>query len=330
MKRHYCTYFDHVYLDRGLAMIRSLRKVDPVAAIVVLCLTPAVHRVLSSLAEPGVRLIRLEQFEQDNPDLFAVKETRCLRDYYFTLTPSLVCSVLQGVQPGDFVTYLDADLMFYSDPGPIYEAMVDASVGLVGHRWHWWTKRLEKYGRFNVGWVSFRNDAIGLQAARWWRERCIEWCYGCVDGDLFADQKYLDHIYARFPRVVEITHPGTNVGPWNICREALRRGPDGSIVVGDGFRLIFFHFSGLKEIRPHVWLGSLPSYLGPFSSFVRREIFQPYIGLLGRIRDEQGGLPADPPPELIVYVPPRRWRRVLGPLIRGAHRWAGHYFHVKR
>jgi len=326
MKRHYCTYFDHVYLDRGLAMIRSLRRVDPDGSISVLCLTPAVHRVLSGLGEPGVTLIVLEEFEQENPDLLAAKESRCLRDYYYTLTASLVCSVLQGARPDDVVTYLDADLMFYSDPGPIYEAMAGASVGLIGHRWHWWTRRLRKYGRFNVGWVSFRADATGTEAARWWRDRCIEWCYGCVDGDLFADQKYLDHIHARFPNVVEITHPGTNVGPWNICREDIRRAANGSIVVGSGFSLIFFHFSGLKEMSPGVWLGSLPSYLGPFSSVVRTDLYEPYIGLLGDIRKELGGLPADPPPVLSVSVPPRLWRRLLAPLIRRGHRWAGHYF----
>lgn len=328
MKRRYCTYFDHVYLDRGLAMIRSLRRVDPDGSISVLCLTSAVHRVLSGLNEPGVTLIRLEDFERENPDLLAVKETRCLRDYYFTLTGSLVCSVLRNAGPGDIVTYLDADLMFYSSPTPIYEAMNGASVGLIGHRWHWWTRRLQKYGRFNVGWVSFRADAIGTEAARWWRNSCIEWCYGCVDGDLFADQKYLDHIHARFPNVVEITHPGTNVGPWNICREEIRRTANGSIVVGDDFPLIFFHFSGLKQIRPGVWLGSLPSYLGPFSPIVRTDLYKPYIGLLGDIRKELGGLPADPPPVLSAFVPPRVWRRLLAPLIHHGHRWAGHYFHT--
>lgn len=327
MKRRYCTYFDHVYLDRGLAMIRSLRRVDPEGSISVLCLTPAVHRVLSGLGEPGVTLIPLEEFERENPDLLAAKETRCLRDYYFTLTGSLVYALLREAHPDEVVTYLDADLMFYSDPTPIHEAMMGASVGVIGHRWHWWTRRLLKYGRFNVGWVSFRADAVGMEAARWWRDRCIEWCYGCVDGDLFADQKYLDHIFARFPNVVEIAHPGTNVGPWNICRERIRRAADGSIIVGDNHALIFVHFSGLKEVGPGVWLGSLPSYFAPFSSIVRSDLYEPYIRVLGDIRKELGGLPSEPPPMLSISVRPRLWRRLLAPLMRQAHRWAGHYFH---
>ena len=43
--------------------------------------------------------------------------------------------------------------------------MANGSVGLIGHRFHWWARRLEKYGRFNVGWVSFRAgqlDKAGL------------------------------------------------------------------------------------------------------------------------------------------------------------------------
>ena len=58
----YCTFFDHRYLDRGLAMIRSLRKVDPGCRISVLCLTPACERELARLAEPGVTLTTLDAF----------------------------------------------------------------------------------------------------------------------------------------------------------------------------------------------------------------------------------------------------------------------------
>ena len=210
-------------------MIRSLRRVDPDCRISVLCLTPACERVLARLHEPGVTWTTLADFERENPDLLAIKDDRSLRDYYFTLSGCTVSSALEAAVPGDIVTYLDADLMFYSSPAPIFEAIANASIGLVGHRYHWWAKRLEKYGRFNVGWVSFRADATGLEAARWWRNSCIEWCYGCVDGDRFADQKYLDHIFRKFPNVIEVTHPGANVGPWNICRHTIVPGPAGHI-----------------------------------------------------------------------------------------------------
>ena len=323
----YCTYFDHQYLDRGLAMIRSLRRVDPDCRISVLCLTPECERVLARLHEPGVTWTTLADFERENPDLLAVKDDRSLRDYYFTLSGCTVSSALAAADPGDIVTYLDADLMFYSSPAPIFEAIANASIGLVGHRYHWWAKRLEKYGRFNVGWVSFRADATGLEAARWWRNSCIEWCYGCVDGDRFADQKYLDHIFLKFPNVTEVTHPGANVGPWNICRHTIAPGAQGTFVVDGKFPLIFFHFAGLKEIEPNVFLGSNISYLGPFSAMVRNDIYGPYVAHLKQIREEIGGIPAttSPTPEHSIGGPPSLTNRLLARIRLKASRWAGHY-----
>lgn len=324
----YCTYFDHLFLDRGLAMIRSLRRFDPGCRISVLCLTPACERVLARLDEPGVTLARLEDFERDNPDLLAVKGSRGMRDYYFTLSGCLVASALRDAEPDALVTYVDADLMFYASPAPIFEAIGTASVGLIGHRFHWWAKRLEKYGRFNVGWVSFRADATGREAAQWWRDRCIEWCHGYPDRDRFADQKYLEHIHSKFPNVTEVTHPGTNVGPWNICRHAIARAPDDAFTVAARFPLIFFHFSGLKEIAPNLFLGSHISYLGPFSRTVRDGLYEPYVALLQRIREEFGGLPAEPSPVLAEeagFGPPTAMRRLLAPVLRTVARWAGHY-----
>lgn len=316
----YCTYFDHRFLARGVAMIRSLRRVDPGCRIVVLCLTPDGERGLAR--ETGIEAIRLADFERDHPDLLAIKDTRSLRDYYFTLSGCLVAAMLRRAAPDGIVTYVDADLFFYSSPAPLFEAMAGASVGLVGHRHHWWTKRLEKYGRLNVGWVSFRNDPVGWMAAHWWRERCIEWCYGYVDGERFADQKYLDGMIAAFPRVVEIAHPGANLGPWNICRHSVAASADGRFVVDGGHPLIFFHYSGLTRLDADLYLCSNVSYLGPFTPTVRRRLYAPYLGELERIRRELG-LPDEVEPD--ERGEPRLRRRLLAPVLRLAGRLAGHY-----
>lgn len=318
----YCTYFDHRFLERGLAMIRSLRRVDPGCRIAVLCLTEICARAMARLGEPGVTLLRLDDFERDNPDLLAIKETRALRDYYFTLSGCLVASELRQVPAGEVLAYVDADLFFYASPEPLLAAMANASVGLVGHRHHWWTKRLEKYGRFNVGWVGFRADATGREAAEWWRARCIEWCYCDLSSDRFADQKYLDHMFKKFPRVVEIGHPGANLGPWNICRHALVAGPDGHFVVDRAFPLIFFHYSGLTRVSDDTYLCSNVSYLGPFSRTVRKGLYAPYLAGLKRIREELA-LPQEREPD--ERGPIRLRRRLAAPFLRVASRLAGHY-----
>ena len=231
--------------------------------------------MLAAAAEPGVTLVRLEDFERENPDVLAIKDTRSLRDYYFTLSGCLSAWMLRQAKRQEVLTYVDADLYFYASPAPLFAAMENASVGLVGHRHHWWTKRLEKFGRFNVGWVSFRSDPIGWLAANWWRERCIDWCYGIADGDRFADQKYLDHMFAKFPKVIEIAHPGANIGPWNVSRHKISRDAGESFVVDGGFPLIFVHYSGVSKAGRGFYQCSNVSYLGPFPRLVRKGLYAP-------------------------------------------------------
>lgn len=306
-------------------MLRSLHAVDPDCRVTIVCLTASCQQALARLQEPGVTLIRLADFESRNPDLLALKEVRSQRDYYLAFASFLIASELGEAEPGEVVTYLDADMLFYSSPAPIFRAMENASVGLIGHRHHWWTRRLEKYGRLNVGWVSMRCDEVGREVAHWWRARCIEWCFADVDveGDRFAEQKYLDHMLRKFPRIVEITHPGANLGPWNIRRHSIRRDGTNGFAIDGKFPLIFVHYSGIRETRPNVFLCSNMSYLAPFSRTVRDDLYRPYLRLLRSIREELGGLPKEDTYDLRGSLPARRVR--IAWLFRIAGLAARHY-----
>src|SRR5436305_5354001 len=86
-KRVYCTYFDHNYLSRGLALYHSLQRHAPGARFWVLCLSETCHRILVSLDLPGLLAVRLEDFEAADPELAATKSTRSIVEYYFTCSP---------------------------------------------------------------------------------------------------------------------------------------------------------------------------------------------------------------------------------------------------
>ena len=62
-------------------------------------------------------------FEDNNKSLQKVKSDRSRIEYYFTCTPSLPLYILKNYPEVDIITYLDADLFFFSNPAPIYNEL---------------------------------------------------------------------------------------------------------------------------------------------------------------------------------------------------------------
>lgn len=282
MKRYFCTYFDHRYLVRGLAMYQSLMRHCPDARLWVLCLSSECYQALSKLALAGISLIHLEEFERGDAALVTAKGNRSIIEYYFTCTPSLPLYLLKHNTDIDVITYLDSDLYFYSDPEPLFHEMGDRSIAIIGHRFppqHGW---MEANGLFNVGWLSFRNNEIGLESLNWWRERCLEWCHDYIEGDKFADQKYLDRFPELFTSVKIIAHKGANLAAWNLGNYKLH--VRGSNLWVDDQPVLFYHFQGLRKIAPGVidpcvqWYGLRVSWL------MERALYRPYIRSLRAAR----------------------------------------------
>lgn len=273
--RYYCTYFDYRYAAQGLALYHSLRQHSSDSQLWVLCLDEVVRHALTQLALPGLTPIALTDLESADPDLLTAKADRSLVEYYFTLTPALVLFLLQQIGEGELLTYLDADLFFFAEPEPLFEELGANSIAIIAHHFPPHLRHLESHGIYNVGWLTFRRDAVGLACLSWWRERCLEWCYDRVEDGRFADQKYLDDWPTRFAGVVVVRHPGANVGPWNLAQATLERQADRIYV--NQQPLVFFHFHGLKSITSALSDTHLRNFQSRLTSFQRRCLYQPYL-----------------------------------------------------
>lgn len=269
-------------------MIRSLKKWDPAAVVWVLCLSDQCYRALFELREPAVNLLRIGDLERAFPGLAETRTNRTTIEFYFTCTPSLIRFVLDRVRDRDVVTYVDGDLYFFSSPQPLFDELGDNSVSIIPHRFPKQLQHLEKYGLYNVGWMSFRNDPRGRTVVTWWQDRCNEWCYDVLDGDRFADQKYLDRIATDFAGVVILTHPGANLAPWNLGRHALSRLDDG-LMVDRKWPLIFFHFHGLRRVGRRIYIPGHFRYGAPFDRLIRGGLYRPYIRHMEAIDEETAG-----------------------------------------
>jgi hypothetical protein len=284
----FCTLFDRNYLFKGLALHESLLAFAPDFTLHVLCMDDVVHQALSKMRLPSVQLIRLADFEDE--DLLRAKSTRSHAEYCWTCTPSLPLYVLDR-QPGiESVTYLDADLWFFSDPAPLHAEMHSASVGIIEHRYAPELEHLAgDYGIYNVEFMVFRNDERGRACLAWWRERCLEWCYSRVEDGKFGDQKYLDDWPERFAGVAVLETVGAGLAPWNLRRYSVTKARGTYLV--DGQPLVFFHYhsfqigAGGRRFRP-----SIPVYR--VDRRHRDLLFRPYWSALKRaIRRTQRVLP---------------------------------------
>lgn len=253
MRYEFATLFDKRYLARGLVLYRSLEKHCRSFRLFVFCADQETQAALRALRLDNVALVQLAELESAYQELARVRPTRSLTEYYWTATPATCLFVLERHPEVSMVTHLDADLMFYADPAPLYRELADDSILLTPHRvspeFRDSTEEERQLlgGRFNVQFEVFRRDENGLKALRWWHERCVEWCYDRFEPGRYGDQGYLDDWETRFPGVRALQHPGAGVAPWNVSRYVLAVRDHAPEV--DGSPVIFHHFASLQLHR---------------------------------------------------------------------------------
>ncbi|MBK1665772.1 hypothetical protein CKO38_14495 [Rhodospirillum rubrum] len=281
--RHYCTYFDHRYLPRGLVLMDSIHKFDPEAIFHILAFDDTCADTLEQIGDEHIEVTTLKDLETFDQDLYAVKSTRSLIEYYFTSTPCFPRYVLNKFPDLDMITYIDSDTFFYSDPEIIFDDIGPASVAITPHRFSPERENLAVYGRFNVGWITWRNDDEGRRCLEDYRRDCLEWCYDRLEPSRFADQKYLDKWPALYPSLKSLENPGVNAASWNINGCVLSE-VDGLLFLNDR-RLVFWHYHGLKEGPDGAWTHALDAeQLARHPALIDR-IYRPYIKRL-RLADQ--------------------------------------------
>lgn len=285
---HYCTYFDRGFLIQGLALWRSLASHDSDAILWVLALDDFTADLLNELQEPRLRVVPLAKIEADDPALTAAKTNRTRAEYCFTLSPCWPRWLLRHRPEIERVTYVDADMYFFTAPeGPVFAAMdaAGASVLLTAHRFPPSLSHYVQHGHYNVGILSFRRDAIALKCLDEWRAECLAWCHDRVEDGKYADQKYLDAWPARLgAALLVLEHPGVNLAPWNWsgvrCQVA-----DGGVSV-DGRPLVLFHFARFRPLVKTWWWQSGQLDYGVMPWGLRNAIYGRYCRALLAARAE--------------------------------------------
>jgi hypothetical protein len=278
---NFCTLFDTHYLTRGLALYYSLKKNCDNFHLYIFAFNDKCYEILEKFNLDNVTLISLWEFE--SPELLKVKPTRSIAEYCWTCTSSTILYVLEKYNV-ESCTYLDSDMFFYSSPKPIFDELGNDSILITEHRYSPQYNKEIKAGKYCVQFVTFKNDEYGIKALKWWKERCIEWCYAKYEDGKFGDQLYLNDWTERFERVHVLQHLGGGLAAWNVQQYDFEIENRKVIGVekssGGKFDAIFYHFHYLRFFNnDEIELGRRT-----LSENILNTFYRPYISYLDEIK----------------------------------------------
>ncbi len=269
---YFCTLFDSNYLTRGLALYRSLEATGTDFQLFIFAFDDLAYDMLTRLSLSRATIISMDEFEDER--LRRIKGTRTQGEYCWTCSCFSIKYVLEHYHLPE-VTYLDSDIYFFATPDILLKEF-DASgadVLITGHRYTPRYDQTATSGKYCVQFMTFKNNANGMQVLNWWCNRCDEWCYARFEDGKFGDQKYLDDWPERFQGVHELQHIGGGAAPWNIQQYLVTAGPQ-----VDGQPVVFYHFHNLRLFDHQADLSSYQ-----LSKSVRELIYRPYLVALADI-----------------------------------------------
>lgn len=281
----HCTLFNKNYLLEGLSLLNSFLCAVPEGNLWVLCLDEETFQVIKTFPSKNIKPISLQEVTILSESFQEFRENRTFAESIFTIKSHFVCYVLSNLKEGDWLIYLDADSVLTEDYklravpkggdhlilSPHYRSKLSAK-GLVS-------------GKFNAGYVGFRVSDTGLKAANWWRDSCTRWCYVTPENNLYADQKYLEHLQNMWPTETFIAEFGLNLSTWSLDQDQEISRTKETIYISH-HPVLSFHFHSLKHSEFFTYLGI--NRYGRILSHkkIKEEIYFPYVRSLYRHRRE--------------------------------------------
>lgn len=265
-------------------MYESLKKHSSDFHLYIFAFDGMSDEILRSLKLENVTVISLTELETE--ELLDVKAGRSKAEYCWTCTPSVISYVFENFNTAD-CTYIDADLLFYSDPYVLIKEMEEngKNVLITEHRYSFLPRLYEekRAGRFCVQFMTFKNESNSLFVLDFWRKQCIKWCFARHEDGRFGDQKYLDNWPEKYENVHILKHKGGGVAPWNIQKYRLlsdRNVFSGKVkLAGQKINLVFYHFQYVKYLED----GSYDAGWYIISKCKKNLLYLPYIRKIERI-----------------------------------------------
>lgn len=294
-----CTLFDSNYLDKGLALYRSLCKVTKNFKLYIFAFDQCAATVLKDLKLRKAVIVSYDEIEDE--DLKRLKKERTRAEFCWTCTPIIIEHVLKKYQETN-CTYVDADMWFFGDPNVLYKEVLDAkcSVGIAPHRFkkdRYYYRYIESSGKYCVHFNTFLNNEQGLAVLTEWKKQCLECCTSHSRNGKFGDQKYIEEWPHKYDYVHELEHLGGGVAPWNVKGfQDIYLDKNKLWLIdnkGNKNQMIFYHYESIKYLSyDFIYLNIWREYDIPLiddifdlkNVRIKKYIYEPYFYVIEQIR----------------------------------------------
>lgn len=228
MQYHFCTLSDERYLILGLTMYESMARYAKSDFILhYLAVGDEAACILRQLNLPNIQVYTLNDFQDDQEYQTLVANNKSVpggeSPFHYALS-AFFLDHLFTKQELYHCLYVDADILFYSDPCDIIDRTVLCSVGLVTHKHIPMNKTVRNPGYYNVGIIYFTADATGMKCLKWWKSCVVNPSnkYSKIFGSC-GDQKYLELFenVIGCDRILVLDRLVGHAAPWNVWMMAI-------------------------------------------------------------------------------------------------------------
>ncbi len=247
MTQAFCTIVSSNYLPQAEVLIDSFKFHHPEDEFHLLLID--VSEVVDSTIG-GVKYWVPEQIGIPNEDLLRMRRSYDVVEFATSLKPFLLLHLLNIGVPE--VTYLDPDIKIYSHLDSSINEQMGSVIALTPHRLT--PSKVEmltdlekvflKYGTFNLGFISVKNDVKALEFLIWWQEHLLRDSTRRPISEVFTDQKWIDLVPSFFNYNI-VKDFGFNVAPWNLDERKLSY-ESGDLTVNSSSKVKFVHFSQIS------------------------------------------------------------------------------------
>lgn len=269
MRNIFFTIIDQNYVLRAYTLFKSIKKHLKKDEFYIVCIDLESYNFLNKWSEGRFNLLFLDDINKRL--IQELKNSRKYNEFCWT-AKSLSFDYFFKEKNIRWAIYLDSDSMVFASITDYLDDNYDLMITLHGGE-HNYFKSIEKQvGKFNAGFLAFKNNINGNKILKYWKKKCIESANQIPTDDIYGDQKYFDEIQKKFKKINVCPFPGINMAPWNLCTKSGKIDYDGKE------KIVFYHMQGLKIFNKNIY----NIYSSNFKVTQRAYdyIYKPYISLL--------------------------------------------------